>query len=449
MFAALTLAGSRRRSREWRRCHPAGQFTAALGVLLLLPLAACYVGMAPDTSAPPGHLAPVVVTIASTVNPVVGGEPLHFRISVSPAPHAGLTVRVMIAAPDCKLVRSLSVPIAAGEPYAELTVPTPAAGAKRCVVTATIAAGEGYEVDAAGGASATTALTMRLVAITPDSADVTEGEPVSFTLTATPPPTSDLAVNVSLSESGSFLAASGPRTVTIPASAPTATLSADTVDDGAAEPDGWVTATVETGSGYEFGAQAAATVAVADNDTTRTAPTGPTQPRSTVVPEVTITTGATTVTEGERVPFDLSLDPAPGSALTVNLQWEDPGGFLSQAPPETVTVSPSYTAGTQIYIREPTVNDGASEADASVTVTVGAGTGYVAGAVASIVVKDNDSRSVTISMSGARRDEHVDSSIYATVSEGDTITFTLTATPVPESPLPVRLSWTLESVGFD
>ena len=325
-----------------------------------------------------------------------------------------------------------------------------AVGAQGCVVTATVAAGKGYKVDTAAGAAATATLTMRTeVAVTPDSTSVTEGEPVSFTLIALPPPPADLTVNVSLSQSGSFLAASGARTVTIPASARSSTLSAATVDDLSDESHGSVTATVKAGSGYARGAPRAASVRVYDNDPTSPAPGGPAPPigptpplpRPKSVPEATITASKTPVTEGEQVSFSLTLFPTFGSPRTVNLKWEDPGGFLSGTPPSTATA----TSAAPVPIVVPTVNDAASEADASVTVTVAAGIGYVAGATASIVVKDNDSRAVSISVPDSREDPYGDgSAIYATVSEGDIISFTLTATPAPESALPVRLVWTVE-----
>ena len=420
----------------------ARQFTAAAGVLLLLALAACDGGMAP----PPGSQSPGVVTIASAGDSVVGGDPLRFRVSANPAPPAALTVTVTITAPDCELAQSpesvtTSVTIAAGESHATLTVPSRgvAAGANRCVVTATIAAGDGYEAGAGAGASASATLTMQpVVTVTRDSASVTEGEPVSFTLTAAPVPAVDLAVTVSWWDSGSFLAASVPRMVTIPASESTTALTAATVDDGADEPHGSVTTTVEAGSGYTVGAQEAATVAVTDNDTTSTAPTGPTTPRSRVVPQVTIAARATAVTEGEPVSFTLTADPAPASDLTVNLQWEDPGGFLSGTPPQTATIVPSGT----IRVAEATVDDQAGEADGWVTVTVGAGSGYAAaGAGASILVEDNDRSSVSLSVATSWPDDYYSYLIFASVGEGDNISLTLTATPAPAAGLEVKLSW--------
>ena len=97
---------------------------------------------------------------------------------------------------------------------------------------------------------------------------VTEGAAAGFTLTASPAPAADLAVEVSVSQNGAFAQASalGTRTVTIPAGTASAALTVATVDDNTDEAEGALVAALASGSGYTLGAQARATVAVADND---------------------------------------------------------------------------------------------------------------------------------------------------------------------------------------
>ena len=402
MNAASTPAGrvdgqGRRRAR-----HAARQLTAACGLLLLLGLAACEEGVAPATTPPPGgSQGAVVVTVAAVADAVFGGDPLSFRVSAKPAPRAALTVMVTIASPGCDLGQSPeSVTIAAGKTDATLTVPTTGVtvGANGCVVTATVAAGTGY-VGAAAGASASTILTIHpVVTVTADSASVTEGSRVSFTLTASPPPASDLTVNVRLSEAGSFLAAGSPRAVTIRASERTAALTAATVDDGADEPDGSVTVTVETGSGYTVGSPDSATVAVSDNDTTGTtspgggglAPTTPPSPPSGL-PEVGINskTEAGTLVEGENMRLQLWANPAPASSLTVNLQWTGATNRVSN-PPTTVTIPRKTDQAAFHEFSVGTVENTDQDGDEAVLITVVDGSGYE--------VVDTDSRKVYITI---------------------------------------------------
>ena len=67
-----------------------------------------------------------------------------------------------------------------------------------------------------------------------------------------------------MTESGGY-ATAGSHTVTI-GSGRSATLNLATVDDAVDEPNGSVTATIQSGSGYDVGSSSAATVAVNDDD---------------------------------------------------------------------------------------------------------------------------------------------------------------------------------------
>ena len=275
--------------------------------------------------------------------------------------------------------------IAAGESRASLTVDTSgiAVGAGGCVVTATIAAGDGYRAGAAKvSASATLMPVPPVVTIAAGDSPVTEGNPVTFTLTAAPPPVSPLTVDVSWAEDGEFLTPSRPQTVTIPASG-TATLTAGTVDDGTDEPDGSVTATVVAGSGYTVGSTDSATVEVTDNDP---------PPRSTPrprVPVVTITPDATHVCEGDDAVWTLHATPAPASTLTVRISLAYGGslwGKLLPSPlPRTGTVSISSTSGRGKY-RMATVENDVSGDRAYIFLTVDKGEGYVPGPVPGIYI---------------------------------------------------------------
>ena len=325
---------------------------------------------------------------------MTAGDELRFLVSAAPAPQANLTVGVTIASDPCDLTEPPdSVIIGAGESQGTLKVETRGL-TEGCVVTATITAGDGYEVGEGAGAAASATLTMQpVVTIAADASRVAEGSPVSFTLTAAPAPAADLTVNVSWSDPGSFLIASGSGTVTIPASDETATLTAHTDDDSTAEDDGSVTVTVRPGSGYTVGARKSATIDVTDNDdpTTRSpgpstpgpatpaprtpgpATPGPRTPSPTTpaptpeppTPTVTISApGATRhwalthamvveVDEGDTVSFTLEATPTPESALTVNLSWSFAGDLasppvntdLSLTPrPDSVTIPTSGTA---------------------------------------------------------------------------------------------------------
>ena len=112
---------------------------------------------------------------------------------------------------------------------------------------------------------------MPVVTIAAGTSPVTEGTDATFTVTATPAPTADLMVNLSVAEAGGssdFVASDdeGTKMVTIPASSGSATYTVATVSDDTDEANGSVTVTVTNGSGYALGDPASAMVTVNDDD---------------------------------------------------------------------------------------------------------------------------------------------------------------------------------------
>ncbi|MCY3691443.1 MAG: hypothetical protein OXI54_07205 [Chloroflexota bacterium] len=189
---------------------------------------------------------------------------------------------------------------------------------------------------------------------------VTEGGSASFTLTASPAPSGSIMVNVSVADSGRFALSgqTGPRAVTM--SSGTATFTVGTDNDRADEPSGSITATVQSGSGYDVGSPNSASVTVDDNDEM--------QP-SQVTPQITIK-GNGPVTEGDSVEFTVTANPAPTTDLTVYLMVKDDfngSDFVAsdQEGPQRITVNSSE----KIY-HVATENDDIDEPDGWVIVQV-------------------------------------------------------------------------------
>ena len=241
---------------------------------------------------------------------------------------------------------------------------------------------------------------------------ITEGGTATFTITATPAPASPISVNIGVSQSGSFGAA-GAATIAVSGAATTYTVT--TSDDNTDEPDGSVSATVQTGTGYTVGAASTATVNVADDDDP-----------PVVVPEITIS-GGSAVTEGGTATFAITASPAPATPITVNIGVTESGSFGASGA-ATLTVSGAATTYTVT-----TSDDDTDEPDGSVTATVQTGTGYTVGAAstATVNVVDDDDPPVVvpeITISGG-----------SGVTEGGTVSFTVTATPAPASPITVNV----------
>ena len=82
-------------------------------------------------------------------------------------------------------------------------------------------------------------------------------------------PASDMALSLSVSQTGNVLSGAPPTSLTVPVGATRATLELPTGNDRVVEDDGTVTVTLAAGAGYTVGDDASATVAVRDNDTAR------------------------------------------------------------------------------------------------------------------------------------------------------------------------------------
>ncbi len=250
--------------------------------------------------------------------------------------------------------------------------------------------------------------TVRITA----GSDITEGGDATFTITADPAPPADLDVTVSVSQSGDFDVPVGARTVTIPATG-SAVLTVSTSNDVVDEADGSVTVALSRGAGYIVPATGgSATVAVADDDVSATA-------------EVSIT-GSNGITEGGDATFTVTASPAPRAPLVVGVSVAQAGDYGVAPGARTVTIP--TTGGATLAVA--TSDDSVDEADGSVTVTVGTGPGYTVSATAgtaSVAVEDDDVPEVRITGGSG-------------VTEGDSATFTVTASPAPHAPLVVGVS---------
>ncbi len=312
------------------------------------------------------ELEPVAVTIAGG-DPVTEGEAAAFTLTVSRARAADLAVAVSVenvrgrgafaAAPG---TRTVTVP--AGSTSAAFTVATvdDAEDEADGWVVATLAADRGYTLGDPARAEVAVAdndAPDPVVTIA-GGAPVTEGAAAGFTLTASPTPLADLAVAVSVSQSGAFADASalGARTVTIPAGGTSAAFTVATVDDAEDEADGAVVATLAAGSGYTLGEAARARVAVADNDEG--------------LPE--IVTSRSTAREGtdEAVVFTVRLGRAASHAVTVDWATADGAGrWMGFAAPARAGADYTASSGTLTFaagqtfgsVRVPIIDDAIDE----------------------------------------------------------------------------------------
>ena len=368
---------------------------------------------------PPPPTPEVSVTAGSGVTE--GGDAV-FTVTASPAPAANLDVSVTVSqSGDYGATtgqRTVTIPTSGS---ATLTVGTTDDTTDETdgSVTATVNAGSGYTVSSSQGA-ATVAVSDNDDAPTPvvsitGGSGVTEGGDAVFTVTASPAPTANLDVSVTVSQSGDYGATTGKRTVTVPTTGSVA-LTVGTTDDAADETDGSVTATVNAGGGYTVSStQGVATVAVADNDD---APT----------PVVSVS-GGSGVTEGGDAVFTVTASPAPAADLDVSVTVSQSGDYGAATGQRTVTVPTTGSATLTVS----TTDDDADETDGSVTATVNADSGYTVSSsqgAATVAVSDNDDAAPEAEISVTVED--------ASAVEGDVLEFRVVLSAAPTEEIRVR-----------
>ena len=370
---------------------------------------------------------------------VTEGTAATFTVTATPAPAAGETLLVNIGVEDAPGADFLAAAVEGGNGVWEFaggaatrtftlaTVPDDA-DEPSGPVTVTIRPRPGtYTVGDPASASVTVndddgAATAPAVTVSAGAA-VTEGGDAEFTVTASPAPTADLTVNLTVSDdaTGDFVASAdeGAKEVIIRANRASATFTVATVDDETDEADGAVrisiAASQATPADYAVGDPASASVAVRDDDVT--------------IQTVTVAAGDA-VTEGGDARFTLTAVPAPAADLTVRFTVDDGVGEDFVAPGEEGSKAAVIPAGAvSVAWTVATVDDQTDEADGAVRLTIQDSGGYVAGspASASVPVKDDDDPVVTVAAGGA-------------VTEGGDALFTLTAVRAPAAPLAVRVT---------
>ena len=245
------------------------------------------------------------------------------------------------------------------------------------------------------------------ITIAAGTSPVTEGTAATFTVTASPAPSANLTVNLTVADaSGSdFVAAAdeGSKTVTINASSTSATYSVTTQGDTTDEPDGDVTVTVAAGTGYSVGATASANVTVHDLDKTPPTLLGGTIDGSTV-----------------RLYFSEPMDTA---ASLVAAQFT-----VTSSPPLGAVSSPTWSAS-ELNILTLTTATAANTAQ-SVTISISATAGVQDAAGNDLAAVDAFSlTNIGASAPGAP-------TLSTAEVDGDTLTLTYNQRLLPRYPLP-------------
>ena len=247
----------------------------------------------------------------------------------------------------------------------------------------------------------------------------------TFTLTASPPPATDLSVAVIVSELGEFAdnGQIGARTVTIGEDG-IGTLEVTTNDDHINEQSGRITADIESsdGEGYAISSISdSAFITVNDNDT----------------PVVRVSAELGEIEEGDVASFKLTADPPPSVPLQVVVTVRQLGIFVDheEVGSKVVTIGEDGIGTLEITTNDDYINEKPGRIAADIE--SGDGEEYSVSSIsdsAFITVSDNDTPFVRISTE------------LGEIEEGDVASFKLTTDP--PSSVPFQVAVTVSQLGI-
>ena len=272
---------------------------------------------------------------------------------------------------------------------------------------------------------------LPVVIVTTNQTAVEEGETVAFTLTRIGDLSVPLAVRVSITERGEFLADGVPTRAAFAINAVETTLQVATVDDEVDEENGGVKATITEGATHRVGDATTAAVLVTDND----GPEGTVTRTDLELGEVDVTVSFTRTRyeaseDDEALVFAVTLSTLSTQMVVVKYATVSGTARVGEdygAATGTLTF-PALT--TRQTIRVPIIDDNVVEEEETFTVRLRNSNATIGVGEATGVIADNDLQVVSVTTT------------QTVVEEGGTVEFTLTRIGDLTAPLtvPVRVT---------
>ncbi|MDE2884148.1 MAG: hypothetical protein OXO53_03485, partial [Chloroflexota bacterium] len=389
-----------------------------VALVAVMAAVAIFAAFAGDAAAQSQTYTAYILTHESEV---VEGEIVGFRVLTSPRPPKDLKVQIKLtqdgnfAAGGELGTRTVTVTNRGYGVYQVRTIDD-SVNEPAGTITAALLPGSNYQAGGDDGRyrSASSRVLDNDVPVVQISAGsaISEGGTANFTLRARPAPASPFQVEVTVAQSGDFAGSSelGQRTVNIDTNG-NGVLNVNTESDEVDEDDGTITATLNAGTSYQVGSSSTGQVEVSDGG----APT----------PRVSVSAPAS-IEEGKTITFTVTGSPAPATPVTVRVNLAEQGSFATAG--EISDRSVTLGTGGSATFTVATANDRAVEPDGLITATVAPGAGYLAGSPSQAEVSVWDATPTVTVAPGS------------SINEGETATFTLTATPALSTGLDVNIA---------
>ena len=367
----------------------------------------------------------------------------NFALVASKVPKANRTVNVRIQkSGSVSFLDNNTVTFHANLNTQTLQIPT-AGLVNNDQITITVLPGSNYNVAASPNNSASVTVSDSTVPPPPITTtpeifighkypQVIEGNPAIFIIgSKNMAVKTNLTVSINVISTGSFLQKNAPSSFTLKKNNNIGNLEIPTLDDQVDEPNGNITVSISSGTGYTIATspEHSSFVTITDNDS--------------VSLEIAVAHVRAEVEEGSPARFALTSETiAPKVDLTINIIEARSGDFFNTSIATTLTLEKGKTFKT---IQIPTVNDSGYEPDGEVTITIQSSENYAITRAphnsATVQIKDNDVRPLKSEIHIAPRG--------LKVTEGEPARFIFVAEDViPTSQLNVNIIVTLTGNFF-
>ena len=323
-----------------------------------------------------------VLSIAPITNTINEGEDLQFRVVSSIALPQNLLVNVSLQSTNADQNFSptnIAIPVGATEAMLAIATADDSELHPDFEVTATLTEGPGYSIaDEPDQAGSIVVMDNELpvISISSSTSSAIEGESVDFTISSQLALKSNLPVNLSVTETGDFLANNQAIAVELTPATNENTLTLDLMEDTINEADSEIVVTIDSASTYTIDPDnISATIIAHDNDQ----------------PEISISAQTTTISEDSTPMVEISANSAFYQDLSINIQMTETGDFVAEAIPTTIELATeSQTTSLDIVLAD----DDIAEPDGMITISIAEGTNYVVAAVpnnsVTVMLQDND-----------------------------------------------------------
>ena len=262
---------------------------------------------------------------------------------------------------------------------------------------------------------------QHVISITTDTTSITEGGTFDFTLTATPAPVTTIPISLTANDANSgYFSSYSISNIEIPTSG-SLNVTVATNFKSTHDPIAALSIAIDTSSSYIKSTTAGSISVNIENNNQHT---------------ISITTDTASITEGGTFDFTLTATPAPATAIPISLTANDANsGYFKSYSVSNIEIPTTGSLDVTVATNFKSTHDPI----AALSIAIDTSSSYIKSTTAgsiSVNIENNNQHTISITTN------------TASITEGGTFDFTLTATPAPTASIPISLTANDANSGY-